>query len=139
MSDREQIEARIRVELASETSAILLSYKLFAPGGLFPQLAATEEERRVISQTPLFRDALKRIADLRGKGFAQFARSVEQFEAAQPGRGRFSSLNVSIRSSCGSEGGSFWPPRKRRRPPFRPYTALPAPPPPRFFPPPCRP
>lgn len=88
MSDREQVESQIRDALARETSAILLSNKLFAPGGLFQLLASNEEERRAISTTDLFRDALNRIADLRVTEFADFARSVEQFERANPGSGR---------------------------------------------------
>jgi hypothetical protein len=83
-----EIESQIRDVLARETSAILLSNRLFAPGGLFLQLASTEEERRALSLTSLFREALNRIADLRQVEFAQFAKSIEEFQRANPGRGR---------------------------------------------------
>ena len=89
MTEREQIEEQIRQALATESSAILLSNKLFAPGGLFPRLGTTEEERRAVVQTPLFREALARLSELRRTEAAEFARAVEQLQASFP-EGRYS-------------------------------------------------
>ena len=46
MTEREQIEQQIREVLASELAAVVLSDKLFGPGGLFGRLADTEEGRK---------------------------------------------------------------------------------------------
>jgi hypothetical protein len=65
MTTREQIEAEVRHLLATETRTTVLSNKLFQQGtGLFAQLAATEEERRALVQTELFRTALARVREL---------------------------------------------------------------------------
>ena len=80
MSDREQIEEQIQEALAAETSAILLSNKLFSPDGLFARLADTEEERRIVARSPLFREALKRLSELQKTEFAEFTRTVRRFE-----------------------------------------------------------
>lgn len=64
MADRQQVEERIRRLIATETSPVLFSNLLFTPDGLFNQLAETEEERRALSQTPLFREALNRLWEL---------------------------------------------------------------------------
>ena len=52
MIERDNIEKQIREQLTTETSGILLSNKLFSPDGLFNQLAHTEDERRIVSQSP---------------------------------------------------------------------------------------
>ncbi|MBI1918269.1 MAG: hypothetical protein HYS12_26555 [Planctomycetes bacterium] len=85
MTEREQLEDQIRQALANETSAILLSNKLFTPDGLFYRLATTEEERRVVAQSPLFRQALDRLAELRRTEVAEFVRVVQQAQAGAPG------------------------------------------------------
>ena len=85
MNDRQRVEEQIRELLATETSGIRLSNKLFTPDGLFNQLASTEEERRAIVQTPLFREAQTRVSELQRKEAADFARVVEQAQAAVPG------------------------------------------------------
>ncbi|HYH63461.1 MAG TPA: hypothetical protein VD866_02070 [Urbifossiella sp.] len=65
MTTREEIEAEIRQVLATETRAVELSHALFEQGtGLFSRLAATEEERRVVSESPLFTEAQRRFTDL---------------------------------------------------------------------------
>ena len=85
MSTNTQIEAAIREELRTETSGIRLSNKLFSPpDGLFCRLGATEEERRAIIQTPLFREAQERLALLREQEHAAFTRAVEEFQSASP-------------------------------------------------------
>jgi hypothetical protein len=65
MADREQTEAEIRHLLATETRTTVLSNKLFQQGtGLFARLATTEEERRALVQTELFRTAQSRVREL---------------------------------------------------------------------------
>jgi hypothetical protein len=86
MTEREHIEEQIRELLTTETSGIILSNKLFAPGGLFGLLGATEEERRAVVQTSLFRQAQARISELQRKEAAEFARVVEQAQAAALGK-----------------------------------------------------
>lgn len=81
MVDRERIEAQIREALSTATSAILLSNRLFAQGtGLFVLLGRTEEERRTVVQSPLFRDAQNRLSGLRQKEAAEFAESISRYE-----------------------------------------------------------
>jgi hypothetical protein len=85
MTDREQIEAQVRELLVTETSAIELSNKLFEPpNGLFCRLGLTEEERRGVVQSPLFRAARERLAELREKEVAAFTRAVQEYQAARP-------------------------------------------------------
>jgi hypothetical protein len=84
MTDHEQIEEQIRNVLATETRAIPLSNQLFCPDGLFGRLADTEAERRVVAQSPLFREAQKRLSELQRQEAAEFGRVVRQAEAAHP-------------------------------------------------------
>jgi hypothetical protein len=85
MTNRKSIEERIRDALASHADAISLSNQLFSPTGLFIQLAASEAERRTIVETPLFKEAQRRLSALKRKEAQQFARTVEQFEAERDG------------------------------------------------------
>jgi hypothetical protein len=80
MTQRELIEEQIREVLTRETQAHVLSQKLFHPTGLFGQLAATEEERRVVAQSALFRAAQRRLSDLQRREAAAFARTVAQVQ-----------------------------------------------------------
>jgi hypothetical protein len=85
MSNREQLETQIRYELEHETSGIRLSNKLFSPpDGLFCLLGASKEERRAIVQAPLFRQALARLAELRGEEMAAFSHAAEAFQTHSP-------------------------------------------------------
>jgi hypothetical protein len=84
MTEREHIEEQIREVLANETQAIPLSNKLFAPEGLFNRLAATEEERRAVAQSSLFRQAQGRLMELQKKEAAEFGRAVQQAQGAIP-------------------------------------------------------
>jgi hypothetical protein len=92
MTEREQVEQQIRDVLASETHAIPLSNKLFRPDGLFNRLANTEEERRAVAQSELFKQALRRLTELQKKEAAEFARAVQQAEAVTPEGGYFFKL-----------------------------------------------
>jgi hypothetical protein len=85
MTDREQVEEEIRHVLAAATGAIPLSNQLFRPDGLFSRLADTEAERRAVARSPLFREAQKRLSELRRRDGEEFARVARQAEAAHPG------------------------------------------------------
>jgi hypothetical protein len=82
--NRTAIEAEIRRVLDTETKAISLSNKLFRPDGLFAQLAATEEERRELTKTPLFREAQERLSDLQRTEMAAFRQAVAQVSDQLP-------------------------------------------------------
>jgi hypothetical protein len=84
MTQREQIEAQILDVLTRETQAIVLSQKLFHPTGLFSQLAATEDERRLVAQSALFREAQRRLSDLQRQEAAAFAQTVAQVQPSLP-------------------------------------------------------
>jgi hypothetical protein len=65
MSDRQTVEAEIRQLLATENRTTVLSNKLFQQGtGLFARLWATEDEKRDVMQSALFREAMDRVRDL---------------------------------------------------------------------------
>ena len=62
---REEAEAEIRRLLATETRTVVLSNKLFQQGtGLFKFLWVTEEEKRAVVESDLFREAMNRVRDL---------------------------------------------------------------------------
>jgi hypothetical protein len=84
MTEQERIETEIRKVLATESSAIRLSNKLFSPEGLFNQVARTAEDRRAVIQTSLFREAQKKLAELREREAAEFARAVDEAQVALP-------------------------------------------------------
>jgi hypothetical protein len=87
MTEREQIEQQIRDLLAKETQAIPLSNQLFRPDGLFSRLAATEEGRRDVAQSALFRQAQGRLTELQRQEAAAFTRAVQQTPANQAEEG----------------------------------------------------
>ena len=87
MTEREQIEEQIREVLARETRAVPLSNALFQPDGLFSRLATTEAERRVVAQSPLFRQAQKRLSELQRQEAAEFGRAIQQAQATLPESG----------------------------------------------------
>lgn len=84
MSMRLGVEQQIREILATEAYAIPLSNKLFRPDGLFSKLAKTEEERRIVAQSPLFKQAQRRLMELQQQEATQFAQAVKQTKAAAP-------------------------------------------------------
>jgi hypothetical protein len=84
MTKQEQVELRIREVLATEGHAVSLSNKLFRPDGLFNELAKTEDERRIVAQSPLFKQAQKRLMELQQKEAGEFVEAVKQTEAAMP-------------------------------------------------------
>lgn len=84
MTEREQVEQAVREALATETRAVPLSNCLFTPDGLFSRLARTPEERRVLVQTPLFREALRRVTELEQKEAEEFAQAATNVPAPLP-------------------------------------------------------
>lgn len=82
--DRATIEIEIRRVLDSETKAVSLSNKLFRPDGLFAQLAGTSEERRALTQTPLFQEAQQRLTDLQRAEMSAFRQAVAQVSDQLP-------------------------------------------------------
>lgn len=84
LMDRAEIEAEIRRVLDTETKAIPLSNKLFRPDGLFARLAGTQEERRALTQTPLFQEAQRRLSDLQREEMAAFRQAVAQVSDQLP-------------------------------------------------------
>ena len=84
MTRQEQIEQQIREVLATEGQAIPLSNRLFHPDGLFNQLAQTEDERRAVARSPLFREAQRRLTELQKREANEFAKAVRQTQSALP-------------------------------------------------------
>ena len=84
MKPNEQIEAEIRDALAREVRAMPLSDRLFSPGGLFSRLASTEEERRQLASTPLFKEAQHRLTELMKQEAEEFGKAVRSAEVAFP-------------------------------------------------------
>jgi hypothetical protein len=84
MSGREQIEQQISEILVSDLAAVVLSDTLFGPGGLFGQLAHTEGERRVIAQSPLFKQAQRILSERQEAEAGEFARSIRKARAGVP-------------------------------------------------------
>ena len=82
MTEREHVEEQIREVLVTETRALTLSNRLFSPDGLFNQLAETEDQRRTVAQSPLFKQAQKRFLELQQKEAAEFTQAVRQAQSA---------------------------------------------------------
>jgi hypothetical protein len=72
----QQIEHQIEQILATETDASRLSRRLFDADGLFGQLAPTEAERRTLTQTALFRQALDRLTELQRREAAAYTQEL---------------------------------------------------------------
>jgi hypothetical protein len=74
----EAIENRIRALLKIKTTSQSLSNALFGPLGLFGKLGKTEQERRAISQTPLFKQAHARIMQIERAELEAEHRRIEE-------------------------------------------------------------
>lgn len=81
--DKETLESEIRRVLDADQDAISLSNKLFSPGGLFHQLAPTQAERQSLVLSPLFKEAQRRLSDLKRSEASEFAKSVDQFQTSR--------------------------------------------------------
>jgi len=82
MADTESLEQQIRDVLRTEPDALRLSDALFRPDGLFARMASTKEERRSVTQSPLFQEAQKRLAELRRREADEFSKAVDQSQHA---------------------------------------------------------
>src|SRR5689334_12629726 len=75
----QDIEKEIQDLVAAEVmTSQALSNALFGPLGLFGRLAKTEQERRAIAQTPLFKRAQDRISELRRYEHAEYNEELER-------------------------------------------------------------
>ena len=93
---KEDIEKRIEALVAAEVmTSQALSNALFSLGGLFGQLAKTEEERRAIAQTSLFQRAEARISELR-----QFEHEEYYEELERKCKARCSEGSSRVHASC---------------------------------------
>src|SRR5439155_19717083 len=85
VDEREQIEQQIRALLTADLDAVTYSNRLFQQGtGLFARLGLTEEERRALVKTELFRAAHARLRELEKRDLERFrevVKQVEQFRA----------------------------------------------------------
>jgi hypothetical protein len=85
MTDRAAVEQEIRRLLATETRTTVLSNALFQQGtGLFWKIATTEAERRVLVDTPLFKDAQARVRDLQYRDADILSRATAVLRAEVP-------------------------------------------------------
>jgi len=84
MMERQQIEEQIREVLGSESAAVVLSDKLFGPDGLFGRLANTREERRVIAQSALFKEAQRVLSERQEAEAEEFAQTIRQVQTTVP-------------------------------------------------------
>jgi hypothetical protein len=85
MKHNQAVEREIREILASESDAISLSNQLFSPQGLFNRLAKTEADRTAVAGSALFKEAQKRLFELKRIEAAQFAKAVEQSQHSASG------------------------------------------------------
>src|SRR6478609_7275232 len=74
--NRQQIEQEILKVLDEEQTAVGISGKLFTPDGLFSLLATSEEERRTLVQSELFKKSQKRFRELQFKEAEQFQQAT---------------------------------------------------------------
>ncbi len=77
--DHHEIEKEIRRLLVEEKHAVALSNKLFSPGGLFSQLAPTKEQRKIIVDTELFKQAQAKLSELERVDAAEFSEVAKDY------------------------------------------------------------
>jgi len=82
MLNKKEIEQQIRDVLATEGQAFALSNRLFSPDGLFCQLAQTGQQPRQVAQSPLFKQAQRRLTELQQKEGEAFTQAVQQARTA---------------------------------------------------------
>ena len=100
MTNHDQTEAEIRGLLATETRTTVLSNKLFQQGtGLFAKLAATEDERRVLVRSELFRAAQGRVRDLQYRDADALREAVELLNERLPDTDVRLTLGAPVRSA----------------------------------------
>ncbi len=77
MSDRAAVEHEIRHLLATERHTVRLSNALFGQfTGLFWKIATTQDERRALVDTPLYREAQARVREFQYRDADALARAA---------------------------------------------------------------
>ncbi len=71
-----ELEQEIRTVIATEPNAMRLSERIFAHDGLFAKLATTQEERKLLIASPLYRQAQDRFHELQSKELATFRAKI---------------------------------------------------------------
>jgi hypothetical protein len=85
MNDREELKCRIRELLTADLDSIALSNRLFQQGtGLFALLGQTEEQRREIVHSELWKLARERLNELERRDLERFREAVKVVEHSQP-------------------------------------------------------
>jgi hypothetical protein len=73
MNEREELESRIRELLTADIDSITLSNRLFQQGsGLFALLGQTEEQRREVVRSELWKLARERLHELERRDIDRF-------------------------------------------------------------------
>ena len=81
MSEREEVEQQIRELLTADLDSVTLSNKLFQQGtGLFGILGKTEQERRELVRSDLFKMAQARLRELERRDLERFREVVKAVE-----------------------------------------------------------
>ena len=100
MTDRDTVEAEIRLLLTTETRTTVLSNKLFQQGtGLFARLAETEDERRVLVRSELFRAAQGRVRDLQYRDVEALREAMKVLNERLPDMDVRLTLDAPVRSA----------------------------------------
>ncbi len=100
MTDRDTVEAEIRLLLTTETRTTVLSNKLFQQGtGLFARLAETEDERRVLVRSELFRAAQGRVRDLQYRDIEALREAMKVLNERLPDMDVRLTLDAPVRSA----------------------------------------
>ena len=79
----QDIEQEIQRILATETSAVALSEKIFSPDGLFAKLASTYEERKALIHSALYQSALERFHELQSSEMEAFRQAVASLQGSE--------------------------------------------------------
>lgn len=85
MKENDHLERQIRNLLAVESDSLALSEKLFSPQGLFNRLAGTAAERRAVAESALFKEAQKRLSELKRTEADAFSKAVATSEHGSGG------------------------------------------------------
>ena len=88
MQNSQTLEQQVREILDSESDAISLSNRLFSPQGLFNRWAKTEAERRAVAGSVLFKEAQRRLSELKRQEAERFSQAVEQSQHGSHGGAR---------------------------------------------------
>jgi hypothetical protein len=85
MNEQEELERQIRELLTVDIDSIALSNRLFQQGtGLFARLGQTEEQRKEIVRSELWKLARERLNELERRDLERFREVVKVVEHHQP-------------------------------------------------------